>query len=464
MTPGNKISVKVLQKESWCSSRLRQIIGCWTGPIPLFKGIMSQSLLTTRVGVFQSMKSTYLRFYGKFIRSRYVEEIFINIQGTIRIHGSKSCASAIGEHGRRVSHHTMTEDPDFTWWRQLSAVDRMYRICLVFVAATAAAQNPYDLESRAVTLSGKPTLGPLYTSALGGGQGFRDNSYEDNAVTPTPSSAPIYRTPNNQPLYRKPTNDGSRDYQSSVRVGGGPPRGPLRGPIGPNGPLNAEELEEEKEEPDRLTLLLPQSKFDCVGKQTGYYADEDLNCEVFHYCHENAKHSWICPEGFTFHQVHLICMPPSGDISCKKSSQYHFVNEYLYKPLNLAEAETKPNVTLRYSERYYPSDIYTDEREAGDYQIPPTASPPIRRPLQQVFVGHQPATLNSIPPSARPQIQLPQFRLPANQVFHSPEEVNIPLQHRRPQQSQQQQQQQQQQQHQAIRRFPQVRPQEEDYE
>lgn len=65
----------------------------------------------------------------------------------------------------------------------------------------------------------------------------------------------------------------------------------------------AEELEEKEEEPDRLTLLLPQSKFDCVNKQTGYYADEDLNCEVFHYCQDNAKHSWICPEGFTFHQV-----------------------------------------------------------------------------------------------------------------------------------------------------------------
>lgn len=75
----------------------------------------------------------------------------------------------------------------------------MYRVCLLLVAATAVAQGPYDLEPRAVTLPGKPTLGPLYTSALGGGQGFRDNSYEDNAVTPTPSSAPLYRNPNNQP-------------------------------------------------------------------------------------------------------------------------------------------------------------------------------------------------------------------------------------------------------------------------
>lgn len=99
-------------------------------------------------------------------------------------------------------------------------------------------------------------------------------------------------------LYRKPTAAPiDRDYPqaTAVRVGSSG-RAPARGPT-------QEELEEEKEEPDRLTLLLPQSRFDCVNKQTGYYADEDLNCEVFHYCQDNAKHSWICPEGFTFHQV-----------------------------------------------------------------------------------------------------------------------------------------------------------------
>jgi len=107
-------------------------------------------------------------------------------------------------------------------------------------------------------------------------------------------------------LYRKPTAApiDNRDYSQAIRVGS-PPRAPPRGgqpQYGPNGPTQ-EELEEEKEEPDRLSLLLPQSRFDCVNKQTGYYADEDLNCEVFHYCQDNAKHSWICPEGFTFHQV-----------------------------------------------------------------------------------------------------------------------------------------------------------------
>ncbi|XP_043265834.1 uncharacterized protein LOC122405277 isoform X1 [Colletes gigas] len=315
----------------------------------------------------------------------------------------------------------------------------MYWLCLTALAVSATAQSAYDLDGR-VSYPGKSSsLGPLYASA---GQGFRDNSYEDNIVTPTPT--PAFRNPNQQPLYRKPTLE-----QGGIRVNG-PPRGILRGGQ-PQNP-EAEELEE-KEEPDRLTLLLPQSKFDCVNKQTGYYADEDLNCEVFHYCQDNAKHSWICPEGFTFHQVHLICMPPSGDINCKKSSQYHFVNEYLYKPLNLAEAETKPNVTLRYSERYFPADIHADEREVGDYQITPS-SVPIRRPTPPVYASPQPSTLNSIPPSARPQpTGLPQFRLPLNQVFRSPEEVNIPLQHRRPQP-----------QHQPVRRFPQVRPDDEEYE
>lgn len=92
-----------------------------------------------------------------------------------------------------------------------------------------------------------------------------------------------------------------------MRVISGARGGPLRGGPYQNSPVEPEEpLEEEKEEPDRLSLLLPQSKFDCVGKQTGYYADEELNCEVFHYCQDNAKHSWICPEGFTFHQVMLL--------------------------------------------------------------------------------------------------------------------------------------------------------------
>lgn len=146
-------------------------------------------------------------------------------------------------------------------------------------------------------------------------------------------------------------------------------------------------------------------------------------------------------------------MPPNGDINCKKSSKYHFVNEYLYKALNVEEAETKPNVTLRYSERYFPGDIFTDERESEEYQ---SASNSQKRPSHQqpIYLSQHATTANTLPSASRPAPHsFSQFRVPVNQVFRSPEEVNIPLQQRRPQPQQQ-----------IPRRYPALRSDEADYE
>ncbi|VVD01939.1 putative uncharacterized protein DDB_G0271606 [Leptidea sinapis] len=174
-----------------------------------------------------------------------------------------------------------------------------------------------------------------------------------------------------------------------------------------------EEELEEKEEPDRLSQLLQESKFECVNKKTGYYADQDLGCEVFHYCQDNVKHSWICPEGFTFHQVHLICMPPTQENICQKSSDYHYVNEYLYKPINEAEVQKKPSLALKYSDRYYPAEVYRDDRFDEEEE----EEKQLRRPQQQQLQEH---------PLQRPQYQ-------QQNIFRSAEEVNIPLVQRRPQ-------------------------------
>ncbi|XP_059477388.1 uncharacterized protein LOC132197830 [Neocloeon triangulifer] len=180
-----------------------------------------------------------------------------------------------------------------------------------------------------------------------------------------------------------------------------------------------EEEEEEEAKPDRLQELLPQSKFNCNGKHTGYYADEGLSCEVFHYCQDGARHSWVCPDGFTFHQVHLICMPPSHDNICAQSSQFFFVNDYLYQPINAEEVARKPNTTLRYSDRYYPENDYPQNEQ--QQQQPAKQAP---KQVQQAQAPRRPVAV------ARP----------TNQVFHSPQEVNIPLQQRRVPTSQQQQQ------------------------
>ncbi|XP_013774900.1 early nodulin-75-like [Limulus polyphemus] len=107
--------------------------------------------------------------------------------------------------------------------------------------------------------------------------------------------------------------------------------------------------EEEPTTPDPLSVLLGNSKFGCSDKHDGYYADDSVNCKVFHYCVGGSKHSWLCPKGTVFHQVHLNCVPSSQDI-CSQSEKYHLVNDYLYKPLE----EKGPNNTLRYHQRYYP--------------------------------------------------------------------------------------------------------------
>ncbi|XP_018564544.1 uncharacterized protein LOC108905946 [Anoplophora glabripennis] len=198
---------------------------------------------------------------------------------------------------------------------------------------------------------------------------------------------------------------------------------------------NKLEEEEEKEEPDRLSLLLPQSKFLCDGRHTGYYADEGLSCEVFHYCQDNAKHSWICPEGFTFHQVHLICMPPGGDNICEKSSDYHFVNDFLYKPVNLEEHQQKPNVSLRYSDRYYP-EVYRQRNDDYDEEQPAQVQHQhsVRVPVQQRLVSPAIVRVQPVAPQAVPQ-RLSSTLKPqgsTGQVFRSPEEINISLQQRRP--------------------------------
>ncbi|XP_033246744.1 GATA zinc finger domain-containing protein 10 isoform X1 [Drosophila miranda] len=210
----------------------------------------------------------------------------------------------------------------------------------------------------------------------------------------------------------------------------------------------SEEEEEEIEEPDRLSTLLSKSTFSCTDRNSGYYADESLSCEVFHYCQESQKHSWICPEGFTFHQIHLICMPPSHDNICKQSSKYHIVNDYLYKPINLQEHQSKPNVTLRYSERYFPENYYEHERyDDEEEELPAAPRPRIQHQQQQqhhqqpqqqqhrqVVSYQQPQVQHQPQPQVRVQYQqAQQQQQQVTQIRHQPQPQPTTLAYRKPQ-------------------------------
>lgn len=71
-------------------------------------------------------------------------------------------------------------------------------------------------------------------------------------------------------------------------------------------------------------------------------------------------------------------MPPSSDNICSKSSQFHFVNDYLYKPINAEEVQNQPNLTLRYSDRYYPDSYYESEDTEDEIQQQIPRKQPVR--------------------------------------------------------------------------------------
>ncbi|CAL4106225.1 unnamed protein product [Meganyctiphanes norvegica] len=162
---------------------------------------------------------------------------------------------------------------------------------------------------------------------------------------------------------------------------------------------------ENEKKPDRLALLLLNSSFTCVGMKGGYYADEEVQCEVFHYCQDNIKHSWLCPEGASFHQVHLICMPRAEDNICEKSSKFHFVNDFLYKELEYENS----NSSKAYADRYYPEDF---EEGLAHLEGKTQNQAPLRHGGPQQHQQNQ--------------------RVPTGVAFHNADEVDIPFVRRHP--------------------------------
>ncbi|XP_044729864.1 dual specificity protein kinase splB isoform X2 [Chrysoperla carnea] len=52
---------------------------------------------------------------------------------------------------------------------------------------------------------------------------------------------------------------------------------------------------------------IPKTKFSCRRLKSGYYADLDTDCQVFHICDNGRKISFLCPNGTIFRQNDQIC-------------------------------------------------------------------------------------------------------------------------------------------------------------
>ncbi len=74
-------------------------------------------------------------------------------------------------------------------------------------------------------------------------------------------------------------------------------------------------------------------------------------------------------------KVHLLCMPVGRDNICEKSSQYHFVNDYLYKTVDNEDGSSSDSGI--YADRYYPEgfelgqefdEVETDKQHKPNFQ------------------------------------------------------------------------------------------------
>ena len=78
--------------------------------------------------------------------------------------------------------------------------------------------------------------------------------------------------------------------------------------------------------------------FSCEGRDYGYYADPDNNCQVFHVCLpiedndgaivEYAKYSLVCGNATIFDQATLSCNYPENSMPCEEAPSLYNTIEY----------------------------------------------------------------------------------------------------------------------------------------
>ncbi|XP_045537615.1 probable cyclin-dependent serine/threonine-protein kinase DDB_G0292550 [Papilio machaon] len=68
---------------------------------------------------------------------------------------------------------------------------------------------------------------------------------------------------------------------------------------------------------------IPRTSFSCAGREPGYYADTDTNCQVFRVCTVGATYgfqSFLCPNGTLFNQAVFVC-DWWMNVDCKNSDE-----------------------------------------------------------------------------------------------------------------------------------------------
>ncbi|XP_066158480.1 U-scoloptoxin(01)-Cw1a-like isoform X1 [Euwallacea fornicatus] len=78
--------------------------------------------------------------------------------------------------------------------------------------------------------------------------------------------------------------------------------------------------------------------FSCDGRDYGYYADVENECQLFHVClpikyqdgrSQMFRWSFICPEETVFNQEIFTCTRADESIDCAESPRFYDLNRYL---------------------------------------------------------------------------------------------------------------------------------------
>jgi hypothetical protein len=89
---------------------------------------------------------------------------------------------------------------------------------------------------------------------------------------------------------------------------------------------------------------IPQTNFDCSSKkQSGFYADTDAKCQVFHRCDINGNMtSYLCVNTTVFNQITLVC-DYYFNVDCSKAQSFeNFANSRLYQGADVPLFDTPP--------------------------------------------------------------------------------------------------------------------------
>nr|XP_021193230.2 uncharacterized protein DDB_G0283357 [Helicoverpa armigera] len=82
---------------------------------------------------------------------------------------------------------------------------------------------------------------------------------------------------------------------------------------------------------------IPRTSFSCAGRDPGYYADIETNCQVFRVCTVGSTYgfqSFLCPNGTLFNQAVFVC-DWWMNVDCQNSQQYINNNNEQFENLRL---------------------------------------------------------------------------------------------------------------------------------